>query len=79
MEAQPDDPPSAPPPYSSLFKDVFALGHIFKYDDVIRRNALHPVKLTAGQAPPDNGGLGRHAVPEIPPGVLSGALYSCSI
>lgn len=79
MEAHPDDPPSAPPPYSALLKDVMFQGYHSKYTDNIRQNALHPVKLTAGQTPPANGAFGRHAIPELPPGVLAMSLYSCSI
>ncbi len=79
MTAREDALPCTPPPYSSLIKDIRTQGYLFKYTDDIRQNALHPVKLTAGQTPPPNGALGRHAVPELPPGVLSMALYSCSI
>ncbi len=78
LEAQPDDPPSAPPPYSPLLKDIRTQSYIFEYVDEIRQNAMHPVKIGAGIPLPPNGALGRHALPR-PPEMLGGALYSCSI
>jgi hypothetical protein len=57
------DPPSIPPVYSSLLDDVRHQGDLFKHVNKVRQNALHPVRLAAGQHPPVNGREGRFALP----------------
>jgi hypothetical protein len=57
------DPPSVPPPYSSILDDVRQQTDLFQRMDAIRQNALHPVRLRAGQHSPVNGREGRFALP----------------
>jgi hypothetical protein len=57
------DPPSLPPPYSSVLDDVRQQGDFFLRVDEVRQNALHPVRLQAGQHSPVNGREGRFALP----------------
>ena len=57
------DPPSSAPPYSSMIDDLHAQFALFDRQDRTRQNALHPVRLEAGQNTPVNGESGRHAVP----------------
>lgn len=72
------DPPSAPPPYSSLYKDVETQNYLHKRDNKICWNALFPFRLRAGQSPPDNGSFGRSFTP-LPPEIRSGHIYSGTI
>jgi hypothetical protein len=57
------DPPSVPPPYSSLLDDVRQQADLFRRVNAVRQNALHPVHLKAGQHSPVNGREGRFALP----------------
>ncbi|MDR2075752.1 MAG: hypothetical protein LBP61_02285 [Desulfovibrio sp.] len=57
------DPPSLPPPYSSILDDVRHQMELFRRIDAVRQNALHPVRLQAGQHSPVNGREGRFALP----------------
>ena len=58
-----DAPPLAPPPYTSIFDDVFMQINLFKRQEKIRAAALFPVRLKAGQQLPPGGALGLHATP----------------
>ena len=49
------DPPSVPPPYSSILDDVRQQMELFLRINEVRQNALHPVRLQAGQHSPVNG------------------------
>jgi hypothetical protein len=57
------DPPSISPPYSSILDDVRQQADLFRRMDRVRQNALHPVRLKAGEHSPVNGGEGRFALP----------------
>ena len=78
MVEQYSDPPFAPAPYSSVFKDVEKQNYLHKRDARIHTNALFPFRLKAGQKYPVNGQFGRNFVP-LPPEVLSGNIYTTTI
>lgn len=75
------DLPFLAPPYSSLIQDVFTDIHIHKYKDLLRQNALHPVKLQAGQANFPNGELGRPATPDpvLIPEMIGGRVLTTNV
>lgn len=58
------DLPYLPPAYTSLIEDVKIQNALHQRQDKIRQNALHPVKLHAGQANLPGGELGRPAARE---------------
>jgi hypothetical protein len=57
------DPPSISPAYSSMLDDLKQQADLFRRVEHVRQNALHPVRLKAGQHPSLNGGEGRFALP----------------
>ena len=77
FEASPTDLPLSTT-YSSIFDDVQRDINIYKYQDKIRQNALHPVKLHAGQSAMPNGGIGRFARPQLPE-IIGGGLVGINL
>lgn len=77
FEASPTDLPLTTI-YSSIFDDVQTDISIHKYRDKIRQNALHPVKLHAGQSAMPNGGIGRFARPQLPE-IIGGGLIGINL
>lgn len=77
FEASPTDLPLTTV-YSSIFDDVQSQINVFKYKDTIRQNALHPVKLHAGQSAMPNGGIGRFARPQLPE-IIGGGLIGINL
>ena len=64
--------------YSSIFDDLQTQINIHKYRDRLRQNALHPVKLHAGQSAMPNGGIGRFVRPQLPE-VIGGGLVGINL
>ena len=75
--ASPTDLPLQPA-YTSLIDDALTDNAVHLHNDKIRQNALHPVKLHAGQSAVPNGGIGRFAVPQIPE-VIGGGLVGINL
>jgi hypothetical protein len=69
------------PPYSSIVDDAFIRNRLHLRQEKIRMNALHPVKLQAGQSVPVNGELGRPAAraPIMVPEMLGGRLLYTNV
>jgi hypothetical protein len=64
--------------YTSLIKDALIDNAIHLYKDKLRQNALHPIRLHAGQSGMPNGGIGRFAAPQLPE-VIGGGLVGINI
>ena len=77
FEASPADLPLTTV-YSSMLDDVQSQIALFKYKDKIRQNALHPVKLHAGQSAMPNGGIGRFVRPQLPE-IIGGGLIGINL
>ncbi len=73
--ALPLDPPTSPPPYSSVWEDVLQQIELFKAADGLREVARFPFTLHAGETPPQNGSFGMHTEPRPYPELLGGAIF----
>lgn len=72
------DPPSSPPPYTSLYKDVLTQNYLHKRDNQIKSDALFPFRLRAGQKTPPTGNCATSTPPPLPE-IGSGRIYSTSV
>ena len=63
FEAHPYDPPTSPPPYSSMIDDVYNQFAIIRYQESQRYDSILSVRNQAGQHHPVNGELGRFSLP----------------
>ncbi|MDR1489074.1 MAG: hypothetical protein LBS65_01110 [Desulfovibrio sp.] len=75
------DPPYLPPPYSSLFDDLERSRAMLEYRSELRRIALRPLYLHAGQANLPNGEIGRFAArePIMVPEMLGGRILTTNL